>query len=100
MEGGILIPSVYVYVLSCSVVSNSLRPQGLQHARFMGILQARTVEWVAMPFSRGIFPIQESNPGLPHRRWIFYHLSHQGSPFLQPGDDKSRKGWGRQAMSR
>ena len=27
-----------------------------------------------------IFPIQESSPGLPHCRRIFYHLSHQGSP--------------------
>ena len=29
---------------------------------------------------QGIFPIQGSNPGLPHCRWIFYQLSHQGSP--------------------
>ena len=27
-----------------------------------------------------IFPIQGLNPGLPHCRWILYHLSHQGSP--------------------
>ena len=27
-----------------------------------------------------IFPTQGSNPGLLHRRWILYHLSHQGSP--------------------
>ena len=31
---------------------------------------------------QGIFPIQGSNPGLPHCRWILYHLSHQGSPKL------------------
>ena len=29
---------------------------------------------------QGIFPTQGSNPGLPHCRWIPYHLSHQGSP--------------------
>ena len=29
---------------------------------------------------QGIFPTQELNPGLPHCRWILYHLSHQGSP--------------------
>ena len=29
-----------------------------------GILQARILEWVAIPFSRGIFPNQGSNPGL------------------------------------
>ena len=28
---------------------------------------------------QGIFPTQGSNPGLPHCRWILYHLSHQGS---------------------
>ena len=27
-----------------------------------------------------IFPIQRSNPGLPHCREILYHLSYQGSP--------------------
>ena len=34
---------------SRSVVSDSLQPQGLIH----GILQARILEWVALPFSRG-----------------------------------------------
>ena len=29
---------------------------------------------------QGIFPIQGSNPSLPHCRQILYHLSHQGSP--------------------
>ena len=29
---------------------------------------------------QGIFPIQGSNPGLPHCRQIPYPLSHQGSP--------------------
>ena len=32
------------------------------------ILQARRLEWVAMPFSRGIFPTQGSTPGLPRCR--------------------------------
>ena len=48
-----------------------------------GILQARILEWVAFPFSRGIFPTQGSNPDLPHCRQIFfffYQLNHQGSP--------------------
>ena len=40
------------------------------------ILQARILEWVAFPFSKGDLP----NPGLPHCRWILYQLSHQGSP--------------------
>ena len=43
-----------------------------------GILQARILEWVAIPFSREFFPTQESNPGLLHCREILYHLSHPG----------------------
>ena len=31
-----------------------------------GIFHARTLEWVAMPSSRGIFPIQVLNPHLVH----------------------------------
>ena len=46
-----------------------------------GILQARILRWVAMPFSRGIFQIQESNRGLLHYKQILYHLSHQGGPY-------------------
>jgi len=45
-----------------------------------GILQARILEWVAIPFSRGIFLTQGLNLGLPNCRLILYHLSHQGSP--------------------
>ena len=42
-------------VHSPSVMSNSLRPMNLAHQAplSMGILQARTLEWVAMPSSRG-----------------------------------------------
>ena len=29
---------------------------------------------------QGIFPTQESNPGLPHCSQALYRLSHQGSP--------------------
>ena len=46
----------------------------------LGSLQARILEWVAFPFCRGIFLIQELNPGLPYCRWILYQLSHKGSP--------------------
>ena len=45
-----------------------------------GILQARILNWVAFPFSRGIIPTQGPNRGLPHCRQILYQLSHQGSP--------------------
>ena len=43
------------------------------------ILQAKILEWVDFPFSRGILPTQGSNPGLYCRR-ILYQLSHKGSP--------------------
>ena len=46
----------------------------LQAPMSMRILQARILEWVAMPSSRGLL-----NPGLLHCRWNLYHLSHQGS---------------------
>ena len=52
----------------------------LTGASVHGLLQTGIVEWVAMPSSRGIFPSQGSNPGLPHCRQILYRLSHQGSP--------------------
>ena len=55
----------------------------------MGILQAIILEWAAMPSSR-IFPTQESNPSVPHCRWILYCLSPTeagvGSLPLLPGN--------------
>ena len=46
-----------------------------------GILQARTLEWVAISFSRRSSWPRDMNIGLPHRRQTLYHLSHQGSLF-------------------
>ena len=43
-----------------------------------GILQARVLEGCHI-LLQGIFLSQGSNPGLPHCRQMFYHLSHQGS---------------------
>ena len=37
-----------------------------------GILQARILEWVAIPFSR-------DQTSVSHCRQILYHLTHQGS---------------------
>ena len=45
----------------------------------MGILQARILEQVAIPFSRGIFPMQGSSLSLLHCKQILCHLSHQVS---------------------
>ena len=49
----------------------------------MGILQAKILEWIAMPFLLGIFPTQGSNLSLLHVlhcRQILYPLNHLGSP--------------------
>ena len=47
--------------------------------RVHGILQAR-IGVGSLSLLQGIFPNQESNPGLPHCGWILYQLSHKGSP--------------------
>ena len=50
-----------------------------------GILQARILEWVAMPSSRGIFPTQGSNQNLLcllHWQVSSLPPSHLGSPIL------------------
>ena len=69
---------------SHSVVSNSLPPQGLHGIPvprdYMGIFQARTLEWVGISLLQGIFPTQGLDPGLPHCRRFLYHLSHKGNP--------------------
>ena len=47
-----------IFVLSCSVVSDSLHPHGLYStpgSSVHGILQASILEWVAMSSSRGSF---------------------------------------------
>ena len=54
--------------VDCSLPGSSVR----------GILQARILEWVAIPFSRGVFLTQRSNPGLLHCRQTLYYLRHQG----------------------
>ena len=62
---------------SCSVVSNSLQPQGL-YSPWNSPGQDTGVG--SLSLLQGIFPTQGSNPGLPHCRRILYQLSHQGSP--------------------
>ena len=42
-----------------------------------GILQARILEWVAKPFTRRSYRIQESNLGLLHCKQILYLLSYR-----------------------
>ena len=46
----------------------------------LSILFYPAADGYAFPFSRGIFPTQGLNPGLPHCRQILYQLIHKGSP--------------------
>ena len=62
---------------SCSVVSNSLELQGL-YSPWTSPGQNTGVGSLAL--LQGIFPTQESNPGLLYCRRILYQLSHKGSP--------------------
>ena len=52
-------------------MSDSLWPHGTVH----GILQARILEWIAVPFSRG-----SSQPRSPALQVDLYLLTHQGRP--------------------
>ena len=62
---------------SRSVASDSLRPRGL-YSSWNSPGQNTGVG--TFLFSRGMFPTQRSNPGLPHCRQILYQLSCQESP--------------------
>ena len=59
-------PSVYAKLLQlCLILCDPVdcSPPG---STVHGILQARILEWVAIPFSRGVFPTQGSNLCLLH----------------------------------
>ena len=69
--------------VSCSVVFDSLQAHGLYGSGLLwtpgffvlGILQARILEWVAIPFCRRSSPTQRSKLCLLHCRQILYSLS-------------------------
>ena len=50
-----------------------------------GILQARILEWVAFPFSRGSSQPKDGTQVCRHCRQILYPLSHQGNQEYQSG---------------
>ena len=52
-----------------------------------GILQARILEWVAIPFLQGIFLTQGSNPGLPHCRQTLYREPPAKTPRFISNED-------------
>ena len=59
---------------SCSVMSDFLRPNGLYSPWNSPGLNTGVG---SLSLLQGIFPIQGSNPGLPHYRQILYQLSHK-----------------------
>ena len=61
-----------------------------------GILQARTLEWVAHSFLQEILPTQGLNLGLLHCGQILYHLSHREAPnlFILASPSLSCSMWG------
>ena len=66
---------------SCSVVSDSLRPLGLQPTRLLHPwdFPGKNTGVGCHFLLQEIFPTQGLNPGLPHCGQTLYHLSHQGS---------------------
>ena len=68
------------------------------HSSVHGILQARWLEWVTIPFSkRSSQPTNQSRVScIAGRFFFFYHLSHQGSPNWRPGNlrCKTPRWWG------
>ena len=73
--------------VSCSVVSDPLWPHDPPGSSVRGILRARILEWVAIPF----FWVSSWHRDWTHvsyifciGRWVLYHLSHQGSLYLVP----------------
>ena len=67
-------------VLSRVQLSVTQCPVAHQAPLSIGILQARVLEWVAIYLLQGIFPMQGSNPGLPHCRKIFLLSEPSGKP--------------------
>ena len=69
-------------MLSLSVASDSLRHHVLQPTRLLCPWDSpgKNTGMGCHALLQGIFPIQGSNLGLLHCRWILYHLSNQDSP--------------------
>ena len=82
--------------LSCSVISNSLRPHGL-YSPWNSPGQNTGVG--SRSLLQGIFPTQGLNPGLLHCRQILYLLSHKGSPGLDLGNITINKASGDDGIS-
>ena len=67
---------------SCSVVSNSSWPHGLQPARVLCPWNSpgQNTGVGSHSLLQGIFPTQGSNPGILHCRWILFTIKATGKP--------------------
>ena len=76
------------HVTEVKVVSNSLWPHGRYSPwNFPG----QNIRVGCHSLLQGIFPIQGSNWGLLHCRWILYQLSYQGIPNATWSGQKTKK---------
>ena len=79
------------FVLSRSVISDSLQPHGLQSTRLLCSWGFSTKErWgVEHALLQAIVPTQGLNPGLLNHGWILYHLSRDGSKDMGRGSEQT-----------
>ena len=85
-----------LYAQSLSRVQLSVTPWTIAHQASLstGILQARTLEWVAISCSRGSSRTGEGTCVSCIGRPILYQLSHPGRPLVQGSDTPHiRKAW-------
>ena len=80
-------------VVVCSIMSNSLKPHGLEPARLLCPWDSpgKNTGVGCHALLQGIFPTQESNQGLLHCRQILYQLSYWGRPHPPKGTIKKKK---------
>ena len=64
---------------SCLTLCNTM-DCSLPGSPVHGLLQAKTLEWLASPFSRASFRPRNQTRVSSIAGRFFYHLSHQGSP--------------------
>ena len=81
-----LLLSRFSRVLLCDPIDGS--PPG---SSVPGILQARTLAWVAISFSRGTSQPRDQTRLYLHCPQTFYPLSHQGSPKVVSSSASSKK---------
>ena len=86
---------------SHSVVSNSLRPHGLNSPWHS---PGQNIGVDSLSVLQGIFPTQGLNPDLPHCKWILYQLSHKRSPRIlewiaYPFSSRSFRPWNQNTVS-